>query len=149
MGSTPELVLCPLSPLHRGHYICRVNHGANFIFSQWAHVGVIRSAGTIYLPPSLVLYFISFDVMRCPASYNRFRQQQRPVWWVNQRAARHPSASVASTVWERQPVPGVLCRGQSSCTVPVVPQHGAHDATQDTFAQGKGFRDGDLLLWAI
>lgn len=63
MGSTPELVLCPLSPLHQGHYICRVNHGANCIFSQWAHVGVIRSAGTFYLPPSLLFYFISFDVM--------------------------------------------------------------------------------------
>ncbi|XP_051233969.1 MALT paracaspase 2 [Dicentrarchus labrax] len=44
-GSTPELVLCPLAPVHQGHYICRVNHGVNFIFSQWAHVRLVHSAG--------------------------------------------------------------------------------------------------------
>lgn len=42
-GSTQELVLCPLSLSHKGHYICRVNHGANCTFSQWAHIGVIHS----------------------------------------------------------------------------------------------------------
>ncbi|XP_070765075.1 MALT paracaspase 2 [Enoplosus armatus] len=42
-GSTPELVLCP--PVHPGHYICRVNHGENCIFSQWAHVCFVHSAG--------------------------------------------------------------------------------------------------------
>lgn len=44
-GSTPELVLCPLAPIHQGHYICRINHGIKCIFSQWAHVSVIHSAG--------------------------------------------------------------------------------------------------------
>ncbi|XP_073332580.1 MALT paracaspase 2 [Pagrus major] len=44
-GSTPELVLCPLAPIHQGHYICRVNHGENCIFSQWAQVCVVHSAG--------------------------------------------------------------------------------------------------------
>lgn len=46
MGSAPELVLCPLSLSHQGHYICRVNHGENCVFSQWAQVRVIHSAGT-------------------------------------------------------------------------------------------------------
>ncbi|XP_039666918.1 MALT paracaspase 2 isoform X2 [Perca fluviatilis] len=44
-GSTPELVLCPLAPVHEGPYICRVHHGGNFIFSQWAHVRFVQSAG--------------------------------------------------------------------------------------------------------
>ncbi|XP_067370613.1 MALT paracaspase 2 isoform X2 [Channa argus] len=44
-GSTPELVLCPLAPCHQGHYICRVNHGEKCIFSQWAHVRAVYSAG--------------------------------------------------------------------------------------------------------
>ncbi|XP_034738304.1 MALT paracaspase 2 [Etheostoma cragini] len=44
-GSTPELVLCPLAPVHQGPYICRVHHGENFIFSQWAHVHLVQSAG--------------------------------------------------------------------------------------------------------
>ncbi|XP_044055887.1 MALT paracaspase 2 isoform X2 [Siniperca chuatsi] len=44
-GSTPELVLCPLAPAHQGHYICRVNHGENCIFSQWAHVRFVHSEG--------------------------------------------------------------------------------------------------------
>ncbi|XP_078115163.1 MALT paracaspase 2 [Sander vitreus] len=44
-GSTPELVLCPLAPVHQGPYICRVHHGGNFIFSQWAHVRFVQSAG--------------------------------------------------------------------------------------------------------
>lgn len=45
-GSTPELVLCPLAPIHQGHYICRVNHGENCIFSQWVHVRFVHSAGS-------------------------------------------------------------------------------------------------------
>eukprot|EP00064_Thunnus_orientalis_P012239 superscaffoldBa00001855_g12273 len=45
-GSTPELVLCPLTPMHQGHYICRVNHGENCIFSQWAHIVLVHSAGS-------------------------------------------------------------------------------------------------------
>ncbi|KAF7667101.1 hypothetical protein LDENG_00076510, partial [Lucifuga dentata] len=45
-GRTPELVLCPLAPLHQGHYICRVNNGENCIFSQWAHVCLVHSAGS-------------------------------------------------------------------------------------------------------
>ncbi|XP_076582458.1 MALT paracaspase 2 [Chaetodon auriga] len=45
-GSTPELVLCPLAPVHQGHYICRVNHGENCVFSQWAHVRFVHSAGS-------------------------------------------------------------------------------------------------------
>ncbi|KAM9849210.1 MALT paracaspase 2 [Aulostomus maculatus] len=44
-GGTPELVLCPLVPAHQGHYICRVNHGENCIFSQWAQVRLVHSAG--------------------------------------------------------------------------------------------------------
>ncbi|KAM9479916.1 MALT paracaspase 2 isoform 1-T2 [Salvelinus alpinus] len=58
-GSGPELLLCPLNPTHQGHYICRVNHGENFVFSQWAHVRIVRSAGSStgvsssFFPPSV------------------------------------------------------------------------------------------------
>nr|XP_019936306.1 PREDICTED: mucosa-associated lymphoid tissue lymphoma translocation protein 1-like [Paralichthys olivaceus] len=45
-GCTPELVLCPLSPVHEGHYICRVNYGEKCIFSQWAHTRLVSSAGS-------------------------------------------------------------------------------------------------------
>ncbi|XP_071389612.1 MALT paracaspase 2 [Centroberyx affinis] len=45
-GSAPELVLCPLAPVHQGHYICRVNHGENCIFSDWVKVHIIHSAGS-------------------------------------------------------------------------------------------------------
>ncbi|CAK6955444.1 MALT paracaspase 2 [Scomber scombrus] len=45
-GKTSELVLCPLALVHQGHYICRVHHGENFIFSQWAHVRLVNSAGS-------------------------------------------------------------------------------------------------------
>lgn len=63
-GSTPELVLCPLSLVHQGHYICRVNHGENCIFSQWTHVSM-TSAGsslgisTLFLLSPCFLCFIS------------------------------------------------------------------------------------------
>uniref|UniRef100_A0A665VFX5 MALT paracaspase 2 n=1 Tax=Echeneis naucrates TaxID=173247 RepID=A0A665VFX5_ECHNA len=46
MGCTPELVLCPLASAHVGHYICRVNHGENCTFSQWAQVHLVHSAGS-------------------------------------------------------------------------------------------------------
>ncbi|KAM6938524.1 LOW QUALITY PROTEIN: MALT paracaspase 2 [Lycodopsis pacificus] len=44
-GNTPELVLRPSLPAHQGHYICRVHHGETFIFSQWAHVRFVPTAG--------------------------------------------------------------------------------------------------------
>ncbi|XP_074524477.1 MALT paracaspase 2 isoform X2 [Halichoeres trimaculatus] len=44
-GSTPELILCPLAQDHEGHYICRVSHGEKFVFSQWAQVCSVLSAG--------------------------------------------------------------------------------------------------------
>ncbi|XP_035503511.2 MALT paracaspase 2 [Scophthalmus maximus] len=44
-GCAPELVLCPLALVHQGHYICRVNHGENCLFSEWAHVRLVHSAG--------------------------------------------------------------------------------------------------------
>ncbi|KAK5870222.1 hypothetical protein PBY51_024876 [Eleginops maclovinus] len=44
-GSTPELVLCPSALVHQGPYICRVNHGENVVFSKWAHVRFVQSAG--------------------------------------------------------------------------------------------------------
>lgn len=45
-GSMPELVLCALAPVHQGHYICRVSHGENCVFSQWAHIRFVHSAGS-------------------------------------------------------------------------------------------------------
>ncbi|KAM8873859.1 MALT paracaspase 2 isoform 2-T2 [Spinachia spinachia] len=44
-GNTPELVLRPSASAHQGHYICRVHHGGDFTFSQWAHVGFVQAAG--------------------------------------------------------------------------------------------------------
>ncbi|CAI5639780.1 MALT paracaspase 2 [Oreochromis niloticus] len=44
-GNSSELVLCPLSPAHQGHYICRISHGEKFVFSKWAKVRLICSAG--------------------------------------------------------------------------------------------------------
>ncbi|KAL4608030.1 hypothetical protein GN956_G24887 [Arapaima gigas] len=41
-GCDPDLVLYPLTPGHQGHYICRVSHGENFVYSQWAKVQVAR-----------------------------------------------------------------------------------------------------------
>ncbi|XP_060889517.1 MALT paracaspase 2 isoform X2 [Labrus mixtus] len=52
-GSTPELVLCPLAPVHQGNYICRVNYRENCVFSQWAQVRCILSAG---ISPLLLLF---------------------------------------------------------------------------------------------
>ncbi|XP_077439818.1 MALT paracaspase 2 isoform X2 [Vanacampus margaritifer] len=43
-GRTPELVVCPLGPEHQGSYICRVNHGDTYVFSQWAQVRLVRSS---------------------------------------------------------------------------------------------------------
>uniref|UniRef100_A0A8C5EIW2 Mucosa-associated lymphoid tissue lymphoma translocation protein 1-like n=1 Tax=Gouania willdenowi TaxID=441366 RepID=A0A8C5EIW2_GOUWI len=43
-GDSQDLVLSPLLPSHQSHYICRINHGENYIFSQWAHVSVIDSS---------------------------------------------------------------------------------------------------------
>ncbi|XP_036376555.1 MALT paracaspase 2 [Megalops cyprinoides] len=45
-GSTPELVLSPLTVNQQGYYICRVHQGENFVFSQWAQVCVARSGGS-------------------------------------------------------------------------------------------------------
>ncbi|XP_069006038.1 MALT paracaspase 2 [Embiotoca jacksoni] len=45
-GISPELVLCPLGPAHQGHYICRINHGENCIFSKWADVRLVHSPGS-------------------------------------------------------------------------------------------------------
>ncbi|XP_043985949.1 MALT paracaspase 2 isoform X1 [Gambusia affinis] len=45
-GSLSELVLCPLGPAHQGHYICRINHGEKCIFSTWAHIRLLHSAGS-------------------------------------------------------------------------------------------------------
>ncbi|XP_037105898.1 MALT paracaspase 2 isoform X2 [Syngnathus acus] len=42
-GRTPELVVCPLGPEHKGSYICRVNYGDTCVFSQWARVRLLRS----------------------------------------------------------------------------------------------------------
>nr|XP_023674637.1 mucosa-associated lymphoid tissue lymphoma translocation protein 1 homolog [Paramormyrops kingsleyae]XP_023674638.1 mucosa-associated lymphoid tissue lymphoma translocation protein 1 homolog [Paramormyrops kingsleyae]XP_023674639.1 mucosa-associated lymphoid tissue lymphoma translocation protein 1 homolog [Paramormyrops kingsleyae] len=37
-GQNPDLVLCPFVASQQGHYICRVSHGENFVYSQWAKV---------------------------------------------------------------------------------------------------------------
>ncbi|KAM8888464.1 MALT paracaspase 2 [Synchiropus picturatus] len=44
IGTTPDLVLGPVTQSDAGHYICRVNHGDNCAFSQWAHVRLLQSA---------------------------------------------------------------------------------------------------------
>lgn len=137
-GSTPDLALCPLALVHQGHYICRVNHGENCIFSQWAHVRCVYSAGTSSLLLLFSLfYFISWHVMSFPSKSCHIRLQQQSVSRVSEWAAHHPSTSVPSSVWGWHSVPGVQCRGEPSCPVRVVPQYGAHETTQDTVTQGK------------
>ncbi|MBN3317067.1 MALT1 protein, partial [Atractosteus spatula] len=46
-GSSPELVICPFSAAQQGHYICRVHHGENFLFSDWAQVRLAQSSTSI------------------------------------------------------------------------------------------------------
>lgn len=62
-GNMPELVLCPLTPLHQGHYICRVNHGEKCTFSQWAHVHLIRSSGSFLLSLLFAFSHVSLFVV--------------------------------------------------------------------------------------
>ncbi|NXK97413.1 MALT1 protein, partial [Formicarius rufipectus] len=45
-GHSPELVLNPVSVKDSGFYICRVNSGSSFVFSQWAHLQVWQLQGT-------------------------------------------------------------------------------------------------------
>ncbi|KAG5276112.1 hypothetical protein AALO_G00128020 [Alosa alosa] len=45
-GCDPDLVVPFLTVTQQGHYICRVNHGEKFIFSNWAHVRVVRSGNS-------------------------------------------------------------------------------------------------------
>ncbi|XP_059399539.1 mucosa-associated lymphoid tissue lymphoma translocation protein 1 homolog [Carassius carassius] len=45
-GNGPELVLNPVSPAQQGPYICRVSSGDKYVFSNWAHVRLVRSGGT-------------------------------------------------------------------------------------------------------
>ncbi|XP_016430415.1 mucosa-associated lymphoid tissue lymphoma translocation protein 1 homolog [Sinocyclocheilus rhinocerous] len=55
-GNGPELVLNPVSPAQQGPYICRVSSGDKYVFSNWAHVRLVRSggasAGSSYFPSS-------------------------------------------------------------------------------------------------
>uniref|UniRef100_A0A8C2D1G2 MALT paracaspase 2 n=1 Tax=Cyprinus carpio TaxID=7962 RepID=A0A8C2D1G2_CYPCA len=44
-GNGPELVLNPVSPAQQGPYICRVSSGDKYVFSNWAHVRLVRSGG--------------------------------------------------------------------------------------------------------
>ncbi|KAM6962558.1 MALT paracaspase 2 [Aplochiton taeniatus] len=56
-GNSPDLVLCPFTFIHQGHYICRVNHGESCAFSTWATVRLApakgSSPGSSYLPTSV------------------------------------------------------------------------------------------------
>ncbi|XP_052395828.1 mucosa-associated lymphoid tissue lymphoma translocation protein 1 homolog [Carassius gibelio] len=45
-GNGPELVLNPVNPAQQGPYICRVSSGDKYVFSDWAHVRLVRSGGT-------------------------------------------------------------------------------------------------------
>lgn len=99
MGCAPELVLCPLSPVHQGHYICRVNYGDNCIFSQWAQVRIIHSAGNITLL-LLVVPLVFLPLLVCDVSYKccHLRLQHQSVSRVGEWAAYYPSTSVPSAV---------------------------------------------------
>uniref|UniRef100_A0A8B9LKY3 Mucosa-associated lymphoid tissue lymphoma translocation protein 1 homolog n=1 Tax=Astyanax mexicanus TaxID=7994 RepID=A0A8B9LKY3_ASTMX len=44
-GNSRELILNSIGPAQEGHYLCRVNAGAKCVFSKWAHVHLVRSAG--------------------------------------------------------------------------------------------------------
>ncbi|KAI4872955.1 hypothetical protein NFI96_023639, partial [Prochilodus magdalenae] len=51
-GNTAELILNSVGPAQEGHYICRVNSGEKCVFSKWAHVRLVHSAGTGVMFPS-------------------------------------------------------------------------------------------------
>ncbi|KAL7855235.1 hypothetical protein SRHO_G00174250 [Serrasalmus rhombeus] len=51
-GNTAELVLSSVGPSQEGHYICRVNAGEKCVFSKWAHVRLVCSAGSGVMFPS-------------------------------------------------------------------------------------------------
>lgn len=44
-GHSPDLVFNHANPAQQGHYICRVSSGDKYIFSNWAHVRLLRSGG--------------------------------------------------------------------------------------------------------
>ncbi|XP_075943976.1 MALT paracaspase 2 isoform X1 [Anarhichas minor] len=73
-GNTPELVLRPSLPAHQGHYICRVHHGETFIFSQWAHVRFVPTAGPS--PVNLVISGCSSSLF--PGSVSGLRIIRQP-----------------------------------------------------------------------
>ncbi|TRZ01192.1 hypothetical protein DNTS_035507 [Danionella cerebrum] len=64
-GNGQDLVLNPVSSAHCGHYICRVSFGVKCVFSNWAHLRLLRpGAGSIgspssYLPSSTSGLFIT------------------------------------------------------------------------------------------
>uniref|UniRef100_W5LFT2 MALT paracaspase 2 n=1 Tax=Astyanax mexicanus TaxID=7994 RepID=W5LFT2_ASTMX len=51
-GNSRELILNSIGPAQEGHYLCRVNAGAKCVFSKWAHVRLVRSAGAGGMFPS-------------------------------------------------------------------------------------------------
>ncbi|XP_077573269.1 MALT paracaspase 2 isoform X2 [Stigmatopora nigra] len=43
---TPDLIVHVLGPENQGSYICRVNHGDNCVFSQWAQVRLVQPSSS-------------------------------------------------------------------------------------------------------
>ncbi|KAK0132062.1 Mucosa-associated lymphoid tissue lymphoma translocation protein 1 [Merluccius polli] len=126
-GSAADLVLCPLGPVHQGHYICRVNHGENCTFSQWAHIRLGRSensspgcSSTLFpgsksglcitrQPRSQTVTEGDTLFLECHAEANPPAQYH---WYHNMKELQHQKHSVL-----RIPAMTTAHRGQYSCRV--------------------------------
>ncbi|XP_031430989.1 MALT paracaspase 2 [Clupea harengus] len=125
-GSGPNLVVPFLTAVEQGHYICRVNHGERFIFSNWAHVRVIRSGNSsseasstffpttsglriIYQPRQQTLSEGEDLLLRCSAEANPPPQYQ---WYHNKKP-------LETAVNSKLKIPGVTTadRGSYYCRV--------------------------------
>ncbi|XP_034035645.1 MALT paracaspase 2 isoform X2 [Thalassophryne amazonica] len=114
-GCTPELALCPLASVHQGYYICRVSHGENCVFSQWAHVRLVHSADSgsasglrvIQQPWPKTLSDGDTLVLECRAEANPPAQYQ---WYHNMEPlSQHKTPSL------RIPCVTTAHRGQYRC----------------------------------
>ncbi|XP_008333557.1 MALT paracaspase 2 isoform X2 [Cynoglossus semilaevis] len=126
-GTTPTFDLCPFTTGHEGHYICRVSHGENFIFSQWAHIRLVQSAESspgcsgalfpvsgsglriVHQPVSHTVSEGNFLLLKCTAESNHPVQYE---WYHNMMPlAQQQSSSL------RIPCVTTENRGQYKCRV--------------------------------
>uniref|UniRef100_A0AAX7UYH3 MALT paracaspase 2 n=1 Tax=Astatotilapia calliptera TaxID=8154 RepID=A0AAX7UYH3_ASTCA len=117
-GNSSELVLCPLSPTHQGHYICRISHGEKFVFSKWAQVpchvislfpGSVSGLHIIQRPQSQAASEGDTLVLECTAEGNPPAQYE---WYHNK--VPMPQQKTSSL---RIPCVTTAHRGEYTCKV--------------------------------